>query len=73
MMITYKNDPKYKILITSKNRYFYRLEMSKSGWTTKTQNYAFLRILINAIQNGMKSVYDRVYRGNLHHFQCHTM
>ena len=41
MMITYKNDPKYKILITSKNRYFYRLEMSKSGWTKKAQNPIF--------------------------------
>ena len=41
MMIIYKNDPKYKILITSKNRYFYRLEMSKSEWTTKAQNPIF--------------------------------
>ena len=40
-MITYKNDPKYKSLITSKNRYFYRLEMSKSGRTTKAQNPIF--------------------------------
>ena len=41
IMITYKNDPKYKILITSKNQYFYRLEMSKSEWTTKAQNPIF--------------------------------
>ena len=40
-MITYKNDPKYKILITSKNRYFCRLEMSKSEWTKKAQNHVF--------------------------------
>ena len=41
MMIIYKNDPKYKIIITSKNRHYYRLEMSKSGTTTKAQNHAF--------------------------------
>ena len=41
IMITYKNEPKYKSLITSKNRYFCQLEMSKSEWTTKTQNHAF--------------------------------
>ena len=72
-MIIYKNDPKYKILITSKNQYFYRLKMSKSGWTTKSTKSHFLRILINAIQSGVKSVYDRVYIGNSHQFQCHTM
>ena len=41
MMIIYKNDPKYKILITSKNRHFFRLKITKSERTTKTQNHAF--------------------------------
>ena len=67
------HNPKYKKFITSKNRHYYRLEMSKSATTTKTQKTHFLRILIKVIQSGVKSVYDRVYRGNLHHFQCHTM
>ena len=39
-MIIYKNDPKYKILITSKNQYFYQLKMSKSATTKRTQNHA---------------------------------
>ena len=40
-MIIYKNDPKYKSLITPKNQYFCRLEMSKSEWTKKAQNPIF--------------------------------
>ena len=40
-MIIYKNDPKYKKFITSKNQHYCRLEMSKSGWTTKAQNPIF--------------------------------
>ncbi len=73
MMITYKNDPKYKILITSKNRHLLPIGNVKISKDNKSTKSRFLRILIKAIQNGMKSVYDRVYTGNLHHFQCHTM
>ena len=72
-MITYKNDPKYKILITSKNRYFLRIGNVKIRMDKKSTKSHFLRILIKSIQSGVKSVYDRVYRGNLHQFQCHTM
>ena len=72
-MIIYKNDPKYKNLITSKNRHYCRLEMSKIRKNNKSTKSHFLRILINAIQSDVKSVYDRVYTGNLHQFQCHTM
>ena len=40
-MITYKNDPKYKILITSKNRHLLPIGNVKSEWTTKAQNPIF--------------------------------
>ena len=33
----------------------------------------FFEFLINSIKIGVKSDYDRVYRGNLHQFQCHTV
>ena len=72
-MIIYKNDPKYKILITSKNRHLLPIGNVKIRMDNKSTRSHFLRILINAIQSGMKSVYDRGYRGNLHQFQCHTM
>ena len=72
-MIIHKNDPKYKSLITSKNRHFLPIgnaKISNDNKNTKSRN---LEILIKLIQSGVKSVYDRVYRGNLHQFQCHTM
>ena len=72
-MITYKNDPKYKNLITSKNRHLLPIENVKIRMDNKSTKSHFLRILINAIQSGVKSVYERVYTGNLHQFQCHTM
>ena len=72
-MITYKNDPKYKILITSKNRHLLPIENVKIRIDNKSTKSHFLRILIKLIQSGVKSVYDRVYTGNLHQFQCHTM
>ena len=73
MMITYKNDPKYKSLITSKKRHFLTIGNVKIKMDNKNTKSHFLRILIKSIQSGVKSVYDRVYRGNLHQFQCHTM
>ena len=72
-MITYKNDPKYKNLITSKNRHLLPIGNVKIRMDNKSTKSRFLRILIKSIQSGVKSVYDRVYRGNLHQFQCHTM
>ena len=72
-MIIYKNDPKYKYLITSKNRHYLtvrNVKISNDKKNTKSRN---LEILIKSIQSGVKSVYDRVYIGNLHQFQCHTM
>ena len=73
MMIISKNDPKYKILITSKNRHLFQVENNKIRKDNKSTKSHFLRILIKSIQSGVKLVYDRVYSGNLHHFQCHTM
>ena len=73
MMTIYKNDPKYKSLITSKNRHLLPIGNVKIRMDNKSTKSHFLRILINTIQSGVKSVYDRVYRGNLHQFQCHTM
>ena len=72
-MTIYKNDPKYKNLITLKNRHYLtvgNVKISNDKKNTKSRN---LEILIKLIQSGAKSVYDRVYIGNLHQFQCHTM
>ena len=73
MMIIYKNDPKYKILITSKNRHFLTSKNVKIRNDKKNTKSLFLEILINLIKSGIKSVCDRVYSDNLHQFKCHTM
>ena len=73
MMITYKNDPKYKSLITSKNRHLLPIGNVKISNDNKSTKSRFLRILIKSIQSEVKSVYDRGYSGNLHKFKCHTM
>ena len=72
MTIT-KNDPKYKYLITSKNRHYSMVENVKICNDNKNTKSRILRILINAIQSGVKSVCDRVYIGYLPQFKCHTM
>ena len=72
-MNIYKNDPKYKSLITSKNRHYLTVGNVKIRNNKKNTKSHIFEFLINAIQSGVKSVYDRVYRGNLHEFQCHTM
>ena len=72
-MITYKNDPKYKSLITSKNRHLLPIENVKIRNDKKNTKSCILEILIKSVQSGVKLVYDKVYSGNLHHFQCHTM
>ena len=73
MMITYKNDPKYKSLITSKNRHLLPIGNVKIRMDNNNTKIPFFRILIKSIQSGVNSVYDRGYSGNLHQFQCHTM
>ena len=72
-MNIYKNDPKYKSLITSKNRHLLTVGNVKIRNNKKNTKSCILEILIKSIQSGVKSVYDKVYRGNLHEFQCHTM
>ena len=73
MMTINKNDPKYKVSYTSKNYTFLpvgNVKFKKDNNNTKSH---FLEILIKSIQNGVKSVYNRAYRDNLHQFQCHTV
>ena len=72
-MIIYKNDPKYKSLITSKNQHFLTSENVKISNDKKNTKSRFLEFLINSIKSSLKSVYDRGYKGYLHQFQCHTM
>ena len=69
----YKNDPKYKILFTSKNRHYLEIGNVKIRNNNKNTEYRFLEIFIKSIQSGVKPVYDRGYRGNLYQFQWHTM
>ena len=72
-MIIYKNDPKYKSLITSKNRHYLTVGNVKISNDNKNTKSHILEILIKSIQSGVKSVYDRVYKGNLHQFQSYKM
>ena len=44
-MIITKNDPKYKIIITSKKRHYLTVGIVKSARTTKTQNHTFWKFL----------------------------
>ncbi|RKU31849.1 hypothetical protein C6497_00785 [Candidatus Poribacteria bacterium] len=73
MMIIYKNDPKYNILITSKNQHFITTKNVKIKNENKNTKSLFLEILIKSIQSGVKSVYDRRHSGNLRQFQSYRM
>ena len=73
MMTLYKNDPNYEILYTSKKHTFITVGNVKIRKDNKNTKSHFLEIIINQVKTGLKSVYDRVYRGNLHQFQSHTM
>ena len=73
MMTFYKNDPRYNTSFTLKNAPILtvgNVKIRKDKKNTKSHN---LEILIKPIQSGVKLVYDRGYRGNLHQFQCHTV
>ena len=72
-MTIYKNDPNYKVSYTSKKRTFLMVENVKFRKDKKNTKSHFLEFLINQVQSGVKSVYDRGYRGNLHRFQSYTM
>ncbi len=72
-MTIYKNDPNYKVSYTSNMHTFItdgNLKIRKDNNNTKSHNLEFP---IKPIQSGVKSVYNRVYRSNLHQFQCHTV
>ena len=73
MMTIYKNDPNYEISYTSKLHTFITVGNVKIRKNNKTQNHIFFEFLINQVKSGVKSAYDRGYRGNLHQFQCYTM
>ena len=72
-MTIYKNDPNYEISFMSKKHTFLtvgNVKIRRDNKNTKSHNLEFL---INQVQTGIKSVYDRGYRGNLHQFQSYTM
>ncbi len=72
-MNIYKNDPNYKVSYTSKKHTFLMVENVKIKKDNKNTKSHFLQFLINRVQSGIKSVYDRRYRDNLCQFQCHTV
>ena len=72
-MTIYKNYPNYKVSYTSKKHTFITVGNVKIWKHNKNTKSHILEILINQVQTGVKSVYDRVYRGDLHQFQCHTV
>ena len=72
-MTLYKNDPNYKVSYTSKKHTFLTVGDVKFRKDNNNTKPHFLEILINQVQTGIKSVYDRGYRGNLHQFQRYTM
>ncbi len=68
-----KNDPNCKVSYTSKKHTFLTVGNVKIRKDKKNTKSHFLEILIKSIQSGVKSVYNRTYRDNLHQFQCHTV
>ena len=73
MMTIYKNDPNYEILYTSKKHTFLTVGNVKIRMDNKYTKSHFLEFLINQYKTGIKSVYDKANRGNLHQFQSYTM
>ena len=68
-----KNDHKYNTSFTSKKAPILavrNVKIRKDNNNTKLENLEFL---IKPIQSGVKSVYNKRHRGNLHQFQCYTM
>ena len=72
-MTIYKNDPNNEISFTSKKHTFLTVRNIKIRKHNKNTKTHFFEFLINQIQSGVKSIYNRGYRGNLHQFQCHTV
>ena len=72
-MTIYKNDPNYKVSYTSKKHSFLTIGNLKIRKDKKNTKSHILEIIIKLIQSGVKPVYDRANRGNLHQFQGYTM
>ena len=72
-MTIYKNYPNYEASYKSKKHTFLTVGNVKIWKHNKNTKSHFFEFLINQIQSGVKSVYDRGYRGNLHQFQSYTM
>ena len=72
-MTIYKNDPNYKDSYTSKEHTFLTVWNAKIRKNKKNTKPHILEFLKKLIKSGVKSVYDRGYRGNLHQFQSYTM
>ena len=72
-MTIYKNDPKYEILYTSKKHTFLTVGNVKIRKDNKDTKPHILEFLKKLIKSGVKSFYDRGYRGNLLQFQSYTM
>ena len=72
-MTIYKNDPNYKVSYTSKKRTFLMVENVKFRKDKKNTKSHILQFLINHVKSGVKPVYHRHYRDNLHQFQSYTM
>ena len=72
-MTIYKNDPNYELSFTSKKHTFLTVWNAKIRKNKKNTKPHILEFLKKLIKSGVKSVYDRGYRGNLHQFQSYTM
>ena len=72
-MTIYKNNPNYDITYTSKKHTILTVENVKIRKDNKHTKSHFFEFFINQNLTGIKSVYDRGYRDNLHQFQSYTM
>ena len=72
-MNIYKNDPNNKVSYTSKKHTFLTVGNVKIRKDKNNTKSHILEILIKSIQSGVKPVYNRADRGNLHRFQRYTM
>ncbi|RKU26934.1 hypothetical protein C6497_12885 [Candidatus Poribacteria bacterium] len=77
MMNIYKNDPKYKPkykkTLCQKICFNMQDGIVKFHKDNKNTKSHFWQILKKLIQSGVKSVYDRGKRGNLHQFKSYKM
>ncbi len=72
-MITNKNDPNCQLLFTSKNAHLMTVRNVKIRKHNNNTKSHFFEFSYKFNSNGVKPVYDRGYRDNLHRFECHTV